>query len=285
MPPGRRSAAVLASRAGRPSEGGSRWMAEGFGENLLDRHARIERRVGVLEDDVHAAAQRAHLRTRWRAAEAGLRRGLRPRWVRCRRSRIRATVVLPQPDSPTRPSVSPVWMANETSSTTRVTPLWRAYSLIRPRASISGCGAAPAKTRSRRWHSRNGSIPDGLGRAASCRRCEPQRTMKIEEFINMADAISLAGKTVLITGASSGIGWAARCLRREGREVVVTARRQERLRELCGLIAVADGKAVSFAGDAAAQSTAKQCVALAVSVRQARHPHQQCRCRQLQRSR
>src|SRR5262245_46550893 len=33
-------------------------------------------------------------------------------------SRARATVVLPEPDSPTRPSTSPAWTANEISLTT-----------------------------------------------------------------------------------------------------------------------------------------------------------------------
>ena len=81
----------------------------------------------------------------------------------------------------------------------------------------------------------------------------------------MADAISLAGKTVLITGASAGIGWAtALAFAGKGAHVVVTARREQRLRELCDLIAVAGGKAVFYAGDAAEESTAQTCVALAV---------------------
>jgi 3-oxoacyl-[acyl-carrier protein] reductase len=82
----------------------------------------------------------------------------------------------------------------------------------------------------------------------------------------MADAISLAGKSVLITGASAGIGWAsALAFAAKGGNVVVTARREARLRELCDKIAASGGKAVSFAGDAAEEETAKQCVALAIS--------------------
>ena len=81
----------------------------------------------------------------------------------------------------------------------------------------------------------------------------------------MPDAISLAGKTVLITGASAGIGWAtALAFAGKGAHVVVTARREQRLRELCDLIGVSGRKAVFHAGDAADESTAKKCVALAV---------------------
>ena len=81
----------------------------------------------------------------------------------------------------------------------------------------------------------------------------------------MPDAITLAGKTALITGASAGIGWAtAFALAAKGANVVVTARREQRLSELCDLIAAAGGKAVYLAGDAAEESTAQKCVALAV---------------------
>ena len=74
----------------------------------------------------------------------------------------------------------------------------------------------------------------------------------------MPDAISLAGKTVLITGASSGIGWAAAlAFAAKGANVVVTARREERLRELCDLIDARGGKAVFIAGDAADEATAQ----------------------------
>jgi 3-oxoacyl-[acyl-carrier protein] reductase len=81
----------------------------------------------------------------------------------------------------------------------------------------------------------------------------------------MPDAISLAGKTVVITGASSGIGWAtALAFSAKGANVVVTARREQRLRELCDLIGARDGKAAYLAGDAADEATAERCVALAV---------------------
>jgi 3-oxoacyl-[acyl-carrier protein] reductase len=82
----------------------------------------------------------------------------------------------------------------------------------------------------------------------------------------MPDAISLAGKTVLITGASSGIGWAAAlAFAAKGANMVLTARREERLRELCDTIKKSGGKAVFIAGDASDEATAEDCVALAVS--------------------
>jgi len=81
----------------------------------------------------------------------------------------------------------------------------------------------------------------------------------------MPDAISLAGKSVIITGASAGIGWATALLFAEkGASVVVTARREQRLRELCDLIGAHGGKSAYIAGDAAEESTAEKCVALAV---------------------
>jgi NADP-dependent 3-hydroxy acid dehydrogenase YdfG len=80
----------------------------------------------------------------------------------------------------------------------------------------------------------------------------------------MPNASSLAGKSVIVTGASAGIGWATALLFAEkGASVLVTARREQRLRELCDLIGAGGGKAVFVAGDAAEESTAEKCVALA----------------------
>ncbi|HWB31557.1 MAG TPA: SDR family oxidoreductase [Acidobacteriaceae bacterium] len=77
-------------------------------------------------------------------------------------------------------------------------------------------------------------------------------------------AESLSGKTAIITGASSGVGWAtALAFAAEGANVVATARREERLRELCELIAAKGGRAAYSAGDAAEEATAIACVALA----------------------
>ncbi len=71
----------------------------------------------------------------------------------------------------------------------------------------------------------------------------------------------LSGKTALITGASAGIGWAsALALAGEGANLVVTARRQERLTELEKLVAKAGGKAISVIGDAKEEKTAIEAV-------------------------
>lgn len=81
----------------------------------------------------------------------------------------------------------------------------------------------------------------------------------------MPYSITLAEKSVIITGASAGIGWATALeFAAQGANVVVTARREQRLRELCDEIAAAGGRAVFFAGDAADEATAKACVALAM---------------------
>jgi NADP-dependent 3-hydroxy acid dehydrogenase YdfG len=78
--------------------------------------------------------------------------------------------------------------------------------------------------------------------------------------------ITLAGKTALVTGASAGIGWAtAIAFARHGVNLVVTARREERLHRLCEEIKSHGAQAVYHAGDAAEESTAQQTIALAIN--------------------
>lgn len=61
----------------------------------------------------------------------------------------------------------------------------------------------------------------------------------------------LAGKTAIVTGASSGIGYTtALTLARAGAAVVINARRKERLDELAAKITGEGGKALAVAGDA-----------------------------------
>ena len=75
----------------------------------------------------------------------------------------------------------------------------------------------------------------------------------------------LSGKTALITGASAGIGWAsAVVLAGEGANLVVIARRQERMTELEAAVQSAGGKAVSLLGDAKEEDIARRAVDLAV---------------------
>ncbi|MGC3998900.1 MAG: SDR family oxidoreductase [Anaeromyxobacter sp.] len=75
----------------------------------------------------------------------------------------------------------------------------------------------------------------------------------------------LQGKSVLVTGASAGIGWAsALALGREGASVLLTARRQDRLDALARQIEQAGGRAALVVGDASQEATAVKCVATAV---------------------
>ena len=76
----------------------------------------------------------------------------------------------------------------------------------------------------------------------------------------------LQGKTSLITGSSSGIGRAsALALAAEGANLVLTARRQERLEELEGVIHTAGGQAISIIGDSREEETARKAVEAAVN--------------------
>ncbi len=61
----------------------------------------------------------------------------------------------------------------------------------------------------------------------------------------------LAGKTAIVTGASSGMGYAtAITLARSGAAVVINARRQDRLEKLAAEITAQGGKALVVVGDA-----------------------------------
>jgi NAD(P)-dependent dehydrogenase (short-subunit alcohol dehydrogenase family) len=58
---------------------------------------------------------------------------------------------------------------------------------------------------------------------------------------------ALSGQVALVTGASSGLGWRfARVLANAGATVVATARREERLEELCRIAKQAGGEAVGY---------------------------------------
>src|SRR5215469_10200617 len=89
-------------------------------------------------------------------------------------------------------------------------------------------------------------------------------SVKQENAFEMQTGV-LAGKTALVTGASAGIGWAtAVALAQRGANLVVTARREERLRRLCVELEALGVKAAFYAGDAAEEATAQQAIALAL---------------------
>ncbi|MDX5377442.1 MAG: SDR family oxidoreductase [Halomonas sp.] len=75
----------------------------------------------------------------------------------------------------------------------------------------------------------------------------------------------LAGKTAIVTGASSGIGHAtARLFASEGANVIVSARRQNELDALVEAIARDGGTAVAVAGDVCDERLAQRLVATAL---------------------
>ena len=75
----------------------------------------------------------------------------------------------------------------------------------------------------------------------------------------------LQGQVAVITGASSGFGYAAaKLFAEEGCQVLATARRAERLDQLVAETAGAEGRVVPFAGDAVEERTAIDAVRLAV---------------------
>ena len=87
--------------------------AQRLADDLVDLPARVERRIRVLEHDLHLAAQRAQ--SPWRQADELLAlelHGARRR-ARAAAGSHRAVVDLPHPLSPTRPSVSPRSTSNE----------------------------------------------------------------------------------------------------------------------------------------------------------------------------
>ena len=75
----------------------------------------------------------------------------------------------------------------------------------------------------------------------------------------------LHGKSVLITGASAGIGYAsALALAAEGAQLIVTARRKELLDTLAAEIKKAGGVAAVVAGDATEEETAVRAIMAAI---------------------
>src|SRR5205807_1752854 len=81
-------------------------------------------------------------------------------------------------------------------------------------------------------------------------RQEVRMVSKARKARTLEDAMSLANQVVVITGASSGIGWSlARVLAARGCKVGLLARRQEQLVQLAKEIEQAGGQCAHAAAD------------------------------------
>jgi len=91
------------------------------GDRGTDREPRVERGLRVLGDELEPLAQPAQALAARRARSVSPKRRL-PESASSSLSVIRAVVDLPQPDSPTIPTVSPGLTTKLTSSTARTPP-------------------------------------------------------------------------------------------------------------------------------------------------------------------
>ena len=87
-----------------------------LGDDVAHRHAGVQTRVGILEDYLHAPPYVEHLLAVVREYVLALEDNLALRGPSRRKTR-RANVLLPHPDSPTSPSVSPRRTERSTPST------------------------------------------------------------------------------------------------------------------------------------------------------------------------
>ena len=95
--------------------------AQRFAHDVADGHPRIERGVGVLEDDLHLFAQLAHVFATEQLHVAAFE-DTSPLVAGKSRSTTRPAVVFPEPDSPTSPSVSPRRIEKSMPSTAFTSP-------------------------------------------------------------------------------------------------------------------------------------------------------------------
>jgi hypothetical protein len=80
--------------------------AQRLGDDVARGADRVQRRVGILEDVLHVPAHAAHVAAR-QVGDVLAGEGDAPAGDGIRPITARPVVVLPQPDSPTRPTVSP----------------------------------------------------------------------------------------------------------------------------------------------------------------------------------
>jgi NAD(P)-dependent dehydrogenase (short-subunit alcohol dehydrogenase family) len=89
--------------------------------------------------------------------------------------------------------------------------------------------------------------------------------MKEKNQQSMEDYMRLKGKSVVVTGASAGMGKAIVTLfANEGADVVAVARRKERLEELKSSLSSAPGRVVIYAGDVSKREDNEAMIDLAV---------------------
>src|SRR5262245_20205890 len=94
---------------------------ERFGDDLTDRHAWVERAIGVLEDHLHLPTDRPQ----GCIGQGGELPPLEGDFASGWRFELQDTTAergFPHPDSPTNPSVCPLATAKLTPSTARTTP-------------------------------------------------------------------------------------------------------------------------------------------------------------------
>ena len=125
-------------------------LAQRLADDVLHHPARVQARVRVLEDHLDAPAQRAQPRRRLAAPRAASwpSKCTLPRVGSYRPTSSRATVLLPQPDSPTSASVLPRSIAKLTPSTacSELARLALDHAVEPRRRDVEGLGevAAPA---------------------------------------------------------------------------------------------------------------------------------------------
>jgi hypothetical protein len=95
-----------------------------LGDDLVDRDARVQARVRVLEDDLDLAPHAPHLAAGHLGEVVALEVDVPGGGVEQPHD-VRPVVDLPQPDSPTRPTVSPALTVKLTPSTAWTAPNWR----------------------------------------------------------------------------------------------------------------------------------------------------------------
>ena len=139
-----------------------------FADDPADRHARAERAERILEHDLDAArASRAAPPGRRRRC-ARRRAPSSPSAIGCSASSARPSVVLPEPDSPTMPSVSP----RRSSSVARRTASKRRLR-NQPCAMLEADADVARVDQHRRVgrHRLRPRAPAGSRAASACRRC------------------------------------------------------------------------------------------------------------------